>query len=354
MVQIEPFIPNQRTVMENETKISVILPVYGVEKYIEKCVDSLLSQTLDNIEFIFVDDHTKDKSIELAKRRIEGSPQASQFVFLRPEHNLGAGMARNYALQFAKGEYVAYVDSDDWIEANMFEEMYQKAKEYNSADICICQASKDFIDTNKSEILTNPQVEPGEFTDEKRSYFMTHYVSLFWTFLYRRDFLLDNNIAYPEDRSADDSFFVACAIMKAQSLSYVDKPFYHYLIRPGSICTTKDNTKYQKRLIVFEKLLAFAKESGTYAKFKEEVDFIYIKKGYISSLFNYAINNSELATDKIEKITAEFERLIPDHKTNRFVKRSLPTRLILWNAKHFPMATAKLLQIIGTKRKMAV
>lgn len=341
--------------MENfDTKISVILPVYGVEKYIEKCTDSLLAQTIDNIEFIFVDDHTKDNSIELVKRRIENSPKASQFKFIRPENNLGAGMARNYAMQYATGEYVAFVDSDDWIEPTMFEEMYNKAKEYNSSDICICQASKDFIDSNKSEILTNPQVAPGEFTDEKRSFFMTHYVSLFWTFLYRREFLLNGNIAYPAERSADDSFFVACAIMKAQSLSYVDKPFYHYLIRPGSICTTKDNTKYKKRLLVFEKLLSYAKESGTYTKFKDEVDFIYIKKGYISSLFNYAINNTNIETDKVEEIKGELNRLIPDYKKNRFVQQSIPTRLILWSVNHFPKMTTQLLKTIGTKRKMAV
>ena len=86
-------------------KISVILPVYGVAQYIEKCTKSLLDQTLQDMEFIFVDDHGPDNSIELVQKMIENHPRKEQFVFLKPEHNLGAGMARNYAIPKAKGEF---------------------------------------------------------------------------------------------------------------------------------------------------------------------------------------------------------------------------------------------------------
>ncbi|MBQ3949113.1 MAG: glycosyltransferase family 2 protein, partial [Bacteroidales bacterium] len=89
-------------------KVSVILPVYGVAEYIEKCAQSLLNQTLQEMEFIFVDDHGPDNSIELVQKMIADHPRKQQFVFLKPEHNLGAGMARTYAIPKAQGEYIAF------------------------------------------------------------------------------------------------------------------------------------------------------------------------------------------------------------------------------------------------------
>ena len=102
-------------------KVSVILPVYGVAEYIEACTRSLLAQTLEEVEFLFVDDHGPDDSIGILQRTIEGHPRAAQFRVLRPEHNLGAGMARNFGIPEAKGEYIAFIDPDDTVEPDMLE-----------------------------------------------------------------------------------------------------------------------------------------------------------------------------------------------------------------------------------------
>ena len=235
-------------------KVSVILPVYGVAQYVVKCTESLLAQTLQEMEFIFVDDHGPDNSIELVKQTIKGHEREHQFVFLKPDKNLGAGMARNYALPTAKGEYVAFVDSDDWVEPTMFEELYQEAIACGAVDLCYCQATKDFLDGKPSEILRNPTVLKGTLSHDDRAYFLSNYVSLFWTFIYRKGQITDNNIQYPVERSADDSYFVTCNLLTAKSVSHVDKPFYHYLIRPGSVVTAKDSLKYFKRLSVFNTL----------------------------------------------------------------------------------------------------
>ena len=318
--------------MENTTgksmiKVSVILPVYGVADYIVKCTESLLAQTLQEIEFLFVDDHGPDNSIELLKQTIKGHAREKQFRILTPEHNLGAGMARNFAIPEAKGEYIAFVDSDDWIEPDMFERMYNRAKEQGSTDLCMCQASKDYLDDTPSQILKNPDVEEGEFTHEKRAFFLTHYVSYFWTFLYRRDLI--EKRAIPEDRSADDSFFLACALMTAKSLARVDAPFYHYLIRPGSVCTTKDSVKYKKRLTVFSKLMAYAKAQGVYEEFKPELDFLYIKKGYISSLVNYVVNALEPRKEVYKEIYQALLAEVPDYKTNAYLRKSKAVQMVI-------------------------
>lgn len=333
-------------------KVSVILPVYGVADYIVKCTESLLAQTLQEIEFLFVDDRGPDNSIELLKQTIKGHPREKQFRILTPEHNLGAGMARNFAIPEAKGEYIAFVDSDDWIEPDMFERMYNRAKEQGGTDLCMCQASKDYLDSTPSQVLTNPYVEEGEFTHEKRAFFLTHYVSYFWTFIYRRELVEKRTIRYPEDRSADDSFFLACALMTAKSIARVDAPFYHYLIRPGSVCTTKDSVKYKKRLTVFSKLMAYAKEQGVYEEFQPEVDFLYIKKGYVSTLVNYVVNALEPKKEVFEEVYQMLLTEVPDYKQNAYVQKKMALKVLLYICHKCPKTATGILRYYAKRNNI--
>ncbi|MBO7607689.1 MAG: glycosyltransferase [Paludibacteraceae bacterium] len=335
-------------------KVSVILPVYGVEKYIEKCTESLLRQTLDEMEFIFVDDHGPDNSIEKAKNVIKGHARESQFKFIKPEHNLGAGMARNFAFQYAEGEYVAFVDSDDTIEPTMFEELYNEASKYGKTDLCYCHAFKDYEDGKATEILRNPIVDNGPFTPQNRRYFLRNYVSLFCSFIYKKDLLEKYHISYPEERSADDSYFVSCCLMTAESIAHVDKPFYHYLIRPGSICTTKVSDKYKKRLATFAKLMRFAKENGVYDTYKAEVDYVYMKKGYVSSVLNFLYNSSAPTTPALREIGMELESQIPDYTDNVYYKGDFKLRCLTFLFKNCPWLTTRLMARIVRRLNLVV
>ena len=107
-------------------KVSIIVPFYDVENYIETCLQSLVNQTLQDIEILLVNDGSKDGSEKIAKQFVENYPD--KIIYLEKE-NGGLSDARNYAIPYAKGEYIAFLDSDDYIEPNMYEEMYTKAKE---------------------------------------------------------------------------------------------------------------------------------------------------------------------------------------------------------------------------------
>lgn len=333
-------------------KVSVILPVYGVAAYIEKCTQSLMNQTLQEMEFLFVDDHGPDNSIELLKQIIKGHPREKQFRILTPEHNLGAGLARNFAIPEAKGEYIAFVDSDDWIEPDMFEVLYNEAKAQNDADLCYSQEYKDYTDGTPSIILKNPIVEPGEFTYEKKAFFLTHYVSYFTTFIFKRSFINEHNVHYPEDRSADDSFFLACALMTAKSIARVDAPFYHYLIRPGSVTTTKDSIKYKKRLAVFSKLMAYAKEQGVYDELKQELDFLYIKKGYISSLVNYVTNALEPRKEVFAEIYDALCIETPNYQKNVYLRKKPAVRLLVVLCHRCPSLATRVLRLYAKRNNI--
>lgn len=334
-------------------KVSVILPVYGVSQFIEKCTQSLLSQTLSDMEFIFVDDHTPDDSVEIVHKVIENHPRKDQFLFLRPEMNMGAGMARNYAISRASGEYIAFVDPDDWVEPTMYEEMYEAA-EKNGSDICCCQIQKVYPDGSEGEVIKNPYVGDGEISHDKKKEILTNYISLFDTIIYKRSFIEDNGVRFHGDRCADDSFFVSCAWMTAKSVSYVHKSFYKYLIRPGSVCTTKDSSKYKKRLNVFRDLLEFSKSHGVYDEFPEEVEFIYLKKGYMGSVFNYVVNSLEPKASIVSEIYDEMVRLLPNYSQNVLYKKKASLRLLTALIKHAPSLAVKLVKFYASKKEVIV
>ena len=129
-------------------KVSIIVPVYNVEKYIEKCLESLVNQTLEDIEIIIVNDGSKDNSKEIVKQYLEKYPE--KMVYLEKE-NGGLSDARNFAIPYAKGEYVAFLDSDDYVELNMYEDMYKIAKNEDS-DMVECDFIWEY--PNKSKIDT--------------------------------------------------------------------------------------------------------------------------------------------------------------------------------------------------------
>lgn len=308
-------------------KVSVILPVYGVADYIEACTRSLLAQTLDDVEFLFVDDHGPDDSIAILQRTIGHHPRASQFRVLTPDRNLGAGMARNFGIQHALGEYISFIDPDDTVDPDMLEALYNKAKSLD-ADIACCYMQKCYPDGSSGELLMNPRVDEGPLTRDKRAFILTRYVSLFASMIYRRSMILEHDIHFPEERAADDSFFVSSVWMMASSVGYVDRPLYHYLIRPGSVTTTRQSDKYKKRLAVFGKLMDYAREHQVYAPFKAELDYMYLKKGYLSSVANYIRNSTKPRPATYSEIRAELLRQVPDYKANPYYRRNKVMRIL--------------------------
>ena len=110
-----------------QPKVSIIVPVYNVEKYIRRCIDSLKNQTLEDIEIILVDDSSTDSSLEICKKAAEEDSR----IKVIHKVNEGAGLARNAALEIAEGEYIGFADSDDYIDKEMYKTLYEKAEQYN-------------------------------------------------------------------------------------------------------------------------------------------------------------------------------------------------------------------------------
>lgn len=321
-------------------KVSVIIPVYNAAEYITACVNSLLVQTLPDMEFVFVDDHGHDNSIDIVKKQIANHARKSQFVFAETPQNSGPGIARNVGMQAAQGEYVAFLDSDDWVEADMYEQLYHEAQ-LHEADLCYCNAYMEQAD--KKVVLTTPIVPQGDFSVAAKRLFLQHFMGSCWTYIYRRHFLQTNGIVFPEGRSAEDSYFVSSCILAAQSVALVQKAMYHYIIHSTSLTQTADDTRYAQKVETFGRLL---QKTASYPDFKLELEYIYIKKGFIVPLLNYICNAHKPSAQVLQKNYDLLQQRIPDFAQNSYFKHDVKTRvltLLLHRMPHFSIFALPLL-----------
>lgn len=226
-------------------KVSVIIPVYGVEKYIERCARSLFEQTLNDIEYIFVDDCTPDNSISILRKVLYEYPnREKQVKILHHEKNKGLAQARQTGLKIASGEYIAHCDSDDWVDVHMYEEMYNKAIE-EDADVVVC----DFCSTD----CENEQYSKGLISKERENVIVDvllwRIAGCLWNKLVRRKEYTDHDLNYPTHNMGEDAALIVQILWNAKRISYLPKPLYYYYTNPTSITKDVTDEKIRKRFL---------------------------------------------------------------------------------------------------------
>jgi hypothetical protein len=200
-------------------KISVIVPVFNVEKYLRRCLESLCNQTLQEIEIICVNDCSTDKSAEILQQY---SQNYKNFTRLNLEKNQGGSNARNVGLALAQGEYLAFVDSDDEIDLDFYEKLYSKAKEENS-DMVKGQAIEITYDGKKNFVK---QTAAGN-----KLFFLSYWL----TAIYKKSLIVENNISFSTKHSlGEDLLFLNQCLMATKDLKLVDGIFYYYHRRENS------------------------------------------------------------------------------------------------------------------------
>lgn len=211
-------------------KVSVIVPIYGVERYIERCARSLFEQTLDDIEFIFVDDCTPDRSIEILTSVLDEYPQRKkQTRIIHHNENKGLPIARQTGINAATGDYIANCDSDDWVDIDLYERLYEKGK-LDNLDIVCCDC-KNTDGTNISII------KAGATTNIHNCILDMMYRKMWWSLcnkLISKELHTDK-IIYPKDAMGEDMCICLQLIRYAKSIGYVHDVYYNYYINPHSI-----------------------------------------------------------------------------------------------------------------------
>lgn len=210
-------------------KVSVIIPVYNAEKYLEKCLDSVTRQTLSEMEIICVDDGSADSSLEILERYAASDPR----ILIKRQQNLFAGAARNNGMDTAKGKYLVFWDSDDYFEKNALETLYKKC-EKEQADICLCGAFTVDGETGKRAMdetfLKRRFLPKGSVFSIKTNpeYIFNMASNTPWQRMFRADFVKAHGLRFQDLRHANDTYFVLCAMFYAERITYTEKPLVNY------------------------------------------------------------------------------------------------------------------------------
>lgn len=290
-------------------KVSVIVPFYNVEGYIEKCLETLVNQTLKEIEIILVNDGSKDRSINIVEKFLQRYPE--KIVYLEKE-NGGLSDARNFGIPHAKGEYVAFLDSDDYVEKDMYENMYELAKRENS-DMVECNFYWEYPDKKKEDIGKEYQVN-NEMLEKVRV--------VAWNKLIRREIIQDANIQFPKGYRYEDVEFTYKLIPFIKKVSFCKKPLVHYVQREGSISNLQ-NERNIEIFDVLEHVIEFYKENNIYNKYAQEIEYVYIRYAFCSSLLRIVKIQDEELKDKLLAETWErVNKNFPNWKQNTILKKN--------------------------------
>ncbi|SHE37265.1 glycosyltransferase family 2 protein [Clostridium fallax] len=290
-------------------KISVIVPVYNVENYIKECLDSLFSQTLEELEIIIVNDGSKDNSLTIIEDLIKNKSN----VKLINKENEGLGAARNTGLNYATGEYVAFIDSDDFVNINMFKDMYNLAKR-ESSDIVTCGNIR-FYDGDIIKSKTSKEYKVYNSEEALKLFLQKKIIEGFAVDkIYKKSLFIDNNIRYPEGKYYEDMEATVRLLFYANKITTLNSEFYYYRQRAGAITKV-----YNKKMIddfndTVIKVNEFIDEKEKVQAFKEEIDsynifacnysyFLYTK--YLKkSFYNLRDNNIFTLYNKLGLLAA--------------------------------------------------
>ncbi len=290
-------------------KVSIIVPFYNVERYIEKCLETLVNQTLEDIEIILVNDGSKDKSIEIVNKFLEKYPE--KLVYFEKE-NGGLSDARNYAIPYAKGEYIAFLDSDDYVEKDMYEKMYQLAKEENS-DMVECDFYWEYPEKTK--------IDTGAIYNGKKE--MLEKVRVVaWNKLIKREILEKAKIEFPKGYRYEDVEFTYKLIPYLEKVSFLKKPCIHYIQRENSISNSQ-NERTKEIFDVLDHVIRYYKEKGIYDEYKEEIEYIYTRYLLCSSLLRMVkIEDKKIREELLNKTWINLNEKFPNWKKNKILRKN--------------------------------
>lgn len=304
-----------------DEKVSIIVPIYNVEEYLERCLDSLAAQIYSNIEILLVDDCSTDGSAGIAQRYARKNPRIFQFI--EREKNGGLSAARNTGMEEAKGQWLAFVDSDDWVTEDYISAMYREAKDDN-ADIVISSLYYYYSENNYKEMCPFGDLTTQSSHKEKVALIRPYACGK----LFRKSLFDNLKIKFPEDiqRSEDIAAIipVCCA---TERISLLHRPLYYYYQRATSLSNQNrkgmDLSFYPKTV---ERMLALS-PSG----FEKELEFRAISDlmyGMVMLMIRAQYNKEEIVFQ-----IHEFKRYYPDWRNNPYiVKLPKAKQIFIWQA----------------------
>lgn len=267
------------------TPLSIIIAIYNSEKFIEVCARSLFEQTLDSIEYIFVNDDTPDKSIQILKSVLDNYPLRTPHVnIINLAQNKGVSNARRIGLENATGEYIIHCDSDDWVDKDMYEKLYFKAKE-TDADIVGCNFRHDFSDIQ----YDFHQQYANNMEENIRRLINGKIFPSLCTSIVKRSLITDNNISFPNGLNmGEDLFFNFQLYLYAKKIVGMDWAPYHYRHSEDSSCVQRTRKSIDSDIAIAGMIEQIMKEKNLYEKYAKDIEYrkFFSKLPLMADLYN--------------------------------------------------------------------
>lgn len=272
--------------------VSIIVPIYNVEKYLKKCIESIINQTYKNIEIILVDDGSPDKCGEICE---EYSKKDNRIVVIHKQ-NGGLSDARNKGIKVAKGKYITFVDSDDYVDYRYIELLYKAVKE-NNTKIAQCNIAKVNMSGNIIARLGYKENSIKTSKNMLNDIYSSHLIEniVVWNKLYLKEMF--NNISFPVGKIHEDEFTTFKILYNVDKISIVNEYLYYYRQTDESIIGKKFNKKRMDLLEALEERISFLKEKKEYDLYKKTLKY------YIEQLRVYFIKTKKYIgnSSKIQK-----------------------------------------------------
>ena len=319
-------------------KVSVIVPVYNVESYLDKCLNTLVKQTLQEIEIIIVNDGSKDNSEKIIEKYLKKYPEKIKYI---KKNNGGLSSARNEGLKYASGEYIGFVDSDDYVSLNTFNLMYKKAKEKNF-DLVVCNLN--YVYETKTKMVSAGLDKDLENEDEVKKNIVFLYPAV-WNKLYKKEIL--DSLKFKEGIWYEDVEFNFRVYPRVKSIGYVDKPLIQYVQRESSISKTIDKRLFNY-IDNFNGLIRYYQDNNLYNKYYFELEYSYVRYLYATFIKQLSYtNDKELFKEGVKEAIKNVQEHFPNYKKNIYLKKFGLKNIYL---KTFNKKTASLLNFKNRRK----
>lgn len=306
-------------------EISIIIPCYNVEEYIDRCLESVAAQTigLDMLEIIVINDASTDNTLNKLYQWEQRFPE--NIMVITYEENLRQGGARNIGLEYASGQYVGFVDADDWIDKDMFRLLYEKMCT-GKYDVVKCKYVREICPGQYSLSEDKRQDVEYAFTPRNGFYYgrvaecgnCGSYGGL-WTGLYKKSLIEVYDIRFPEKLAYEDNFFCAVLDLYIGSLYILDKVLYHYFVNLVSTSTSSNALHQLDRLSTELMLIDAFKERGAFNLWHDEIERDFLQRFYLNTWY-IVFTRFSYIPDIFSDMKKSIMRLFPDYAKNPYLK----------------------------------
>lgn len=296
-------------------KVSVVVPIYNIDSYLDRCLSSIINQSFSDFEVLCINDGSKDNSQSIVDKYVQKDSRFKSFI----KENGGLSDARNYSIDHVNGEYIFFLDGDDYIEPNCLEELYKYALEYNQ-DLVMCGYNEvNYDGTINNIVVKKTNLVYGSLS--KNPDFLYDYPHCAWNKLYSSRFFKELGIRYPKGLYYEDVGTTPLIYLEANNIAYINKPLINYVVnRPGNI-TTSVNKKIVDILDNLRIVNDYYINKHRFEEFKNQLCYFNLDMIFDNLYKVKGIENKEFADKFIENAYALLDKYFDNWKSNDFFNK---------------------------------